>query len=104
MKAYLIEIKLEDMEVPWTDNVFNGPNYRDETFRFLVIDETLSKARYSAITCLPYDYLECYELTPLDLFRSTKGKRTRRKYNYSQFNIRFLDTIFSNYFRDPLFG
>jgi hypothetical protein len=100
MKAYIMTITLEDMEVPWTDNVFNGPNYSDVTYQWLVVDETASKAKYSAISMLsPEDVDYLYSIG--DLLCIATVKRTKRKYIYKRYNHRFLQFYRSNYFRQP---
>jgi len=101
MKAYIVTLRLEDMEVPWTDNEFNGPNVADEITRWLVIDETAAKAKYNVIAhSLDATYLEDMFTIGYLLCIATV-QRTKRKYEYKHSSSRLLEFYRTNYLRQP---
>jgi hypothetical protein len=101
MKAYIVEAILENDEVPFTDNVFNGPNYSDMKIRAIVIAETSSKARYGFVSLLHFEEIG-YEYTIGELLCITTVRRTKRKYEYKdEIKMRLFDMYRFNYDRPP---
>jgi hypothetical protein len=91
MKAYIVEFVFEYMEIPWTDSNDYGCRYGDCVMKFLVTDETASKAKYQ----VSYSLLDGTALEGLftigDILCIGKVRRTRRKYRYKYTRNRLLE-------------